>query len=72
MVLILDGNLEIGAHVGSNLCYLICFRHLIISRVITNRIFYTKKKLIFLHVCATYSELPSDIQYSFLFTMVSV
>ena len=29
MVLILDGNPEIGAHVRSNLCYLICLRHLI-------------------------------------------
>ena len=27
MVLILDGNPEIGAHVRSNLCYLICLRH---------------------------------------------
>ena len=27
MVLILGGNLEIGAHVRSNLCYLICLRH---------------------------------------------
>ena len=32
MVLILDGNSEIGAHVRSNLCYLIFLRHLIISR----------------------------------------
>ena len=30
MVLTLDGNSEIGAHVRSNLCYLICLRHLII------------------------------------------
>ena len=29
MVLLLDGNSEIGAHVRSNLCYLICLRHLI-------------------------------------------
>jgi len=29
MVLILDGNSEMGAHVRSNLCYLISFRHLI-------------------------------------------
>ena len=32
MVLILDGNSEIGAHVRSNLCYFICLRHLIRSR----------------------------------------
>ena len=31
MVLILDDNLEIGANVRSNLCYLICLRHLIRS-----------------------------------------
>ena len=27
MVLVLDGNSEIGAHVRSYLCYLICIRH---------------------------------------------
>ena len=27
MVLILDDNSEIGAHIKSNLCYLICLRH---------------------------------------------
>ena len=27
MVLIIYGNSEIGAHVRSNLCYLICLRH---------------------------------------------
>ena len=32
MVLILDGNSEIDAHVNSDLCYPICFRHLISSR----------------------------------------
>ena len=31
MVLILDGNSVIGAHVRSNLCYLICVRRLIRS-----------------------------------------
>ena len=30
MALILDGNSEIGAHVKSSLCYLICLRHMII------------------------------------------
>ena len=43
MVLILDGNLEIGVHcsvhVRSNLCHLICLRHLIRSRAVTNLIF---------------------------------
>ena len=39
MVLILDGSLEIDAHVRSNLCYLIYLKHLIRSRGITNWIF---------------------------------
>ena len=37
--LIFDGNSEIGAHVRSILCYLICSRHLIRSRAVTNRNF---------------------------------
>ena len=46
MVLILDGNLEIGApHVRSNICYLICLRHLIGSRAVTNRICSLRKDL---------------------------
>ena len=40
MVLILDGNSEIGAHVWSNFCYFICVRHSIKSRVVINRIGY--------------------------------
>ena len=60
MVLIIDGNAEIGAQVGSNLCYLICLKHLIISRAVTNRIF-SPKRTIFLHACPTCSELPSYI-----------
>ena len=46
MVLILDSNSEIGAHVKSNLCFLTIF---------------PKKRPIFLHACATYSELPPNI-----------
>ena len=45
-------------HVRSNLCYLIWLRHLL--RTVTNRIF-SPNKLIFLHACATCSELPSNI-----------
>ena len=55
MLLISDGNSEIGAHVRSDLCYLICLRHLIKPSSVTNRIFFLP---IFLHTCATYSELP--------------
>ena len=40
MVLILDGNSEIGAYVRSNLCCLMCLlRQLFRSKVVTNRIF---------------------------------
>ena len=56
MVLILDANSEIGAHVERKLCHLICLRHLIRSREVTN-----PEKAIFLHACVTYSELPSNI-----------
>ena len=34
MVLILDGKLEIGAHVRSDFSYLICIRHFTISRAV--------------------------------------
>ena len=36
-------NSEIGAHVRSKLCYLICIRRLIISRAVTNRIIFSEK-----------------------------
>ena len=61
MVLILDGNSEIGSHVRSNLCCLICLRHLIRSRTLTNRIFFSQKITICFHACATCYELPSNI-----------
>ena len=56
MVSILDGNSRIGAHVRSNLCYLICLRYLIRSRAVTNRIFFSPKRSIFLHACAKFSN----------------
>jgi len=34
MVLKINGNSEIGAHVWSDLGYLICLRHMFISRVV--------------------------------------
>ena len=37
MVFITDGYSIIGAHVRSNLCYLICLRLLISSRAVTNK-----------------------------------
>ena len=39
----LDGNLEIGAHVWSNICYFTC--HLIGPSRVTNRIFLIRKDL---------------------------
>ena len=58
MVLILDGNSEIGAHLSSNLCYLICVRHLFRSRAVTNLI---NNRFDVIHTCVIRSELPSDI-----------
>ena len=51
---ILDDNSEIGAYVRSNLCYLICLRHLIRSRAVKNQVFP-------LHARKTCSEIPSEI-----------
>ena len=45
MVLIIDGNSEKGAHVRSNLSYLICLRHLNRPRAVTNRIFSLRKDI---------------------------
>ena len=61
MALILDGKSEIGAHVRSNLYYLINFRHLSKSRAVTNRIISFYKNTAFLHAGAACSELPSNI-----------
>ena len=43
MVLILDGNSEIGAQVRSNLCYLICLKHLIRNKAVSNRVIFSEK-----------------------------
>ena len=51
---------KLDAHVRSNLCYLICLRHLLRSRAVMNRIFSPKRPM-FVHACATSSELPSNI-----------
>ena len=56
MVLMLDGNSEIRAQVRNNLCYLICLMHLIRSRAVTDLILF-----FLLHMCATFSELLSNI-----------
>ena len=61
MVLILDGNSVMNAHVRSNLYCLICLRHLIKSRAVTNQFFFNPKRPIFLYACAIFSELLSNI-----------
>ena len=60
MVLILDGNSEIGAHVRSNFCYSICLKCSNRSKAVTNRIFSVWKKK-FLHASATCYEFSSNI-----------
>ena len=45
MVLTSDGYLEMGAQGSSNLCYLICLRHLIRSKAVTNLTFYPKRPI---------------------------
>ena len=44
-ICILDGNSDICVHVRINLGYLICARHFIRSRTVTNRIFLNRKVL---------------------------
>ena len=70
MVLILDGNSLICAHVKHNLCYSTCLRHLIISRAVTNRVFLFEKELFSLmrapHVLS-YHLIKSTMQVTVIF-----
>ena len=50
MLLILDLSPEIGAHVWSNLCYLIYLRHLIRMKAVTNQIFFEIQIFIRAHI----------------------
>ena len=50
MVLILDGNSEIDAHVGSNQLCFVCLIHLIRSRAVTNRILFSENKYLFFSI----------------------
>ena len=59
-VLILDGNLEIDAHINSNLWNHIYLRHLIRLSAVTYQIYLWKNQF-FHNACATCSELPSYI-----------
>ena len=60
-IYIRHGNSEISALLRINLYRLICLRHLTRSRAIQNRIFFLRKKPIFLHERKTCSELPSNL-----------
>ena len=70
MVLILDGISEMGAHVRSNLCYFICLRHEIRSRAVTNLSYFSPKRPIFLHACATCFELGKPQKNKFILLVV--
>ena len=59
MVLILDGNSDIGALVWSNIFYLSCLRYLIRTRTVKN-LFFPLRTPSSLLACAACSELPSD------------
>ena len=61
IVVLLDGNSEIIAHVRSNLFYLICIRHLIRS-ICKKSEFFSLKRSFFLQACSTCSKLPSNIR----------
>ena len=57
MVFILDCSSEIDVHVWSNLCYVICFRHLFRSRAVSNISFFLQYTPIVRHTWATSSNL---------------
>ena len=63
-VLIVDGNSDIGAHVRSYLCCMICLKHIIKSKAVTNRGFPRKIVLSFMraqHVLSTIRYIFQEI-----------
>ena len=64
VVLIFDGYSEIGVHVRSNHCYSIFLMRLIRKRAIKVMFFFSPKRPVFLHACATCSKLPPYIYIS--------
>ena len=58
MVLILDGNSEIGVQIRSNLFDFIFVIHLIRYQEQSQNVFFPPKRAIMLHACATCFELP--------------
>ena len=62
MVVISGGNKEIGAHVKREFGNLISHRYFFFDRQQPQtRNFFSKKIYVFLHTCATWYELPSNI-----------
>ena len=59
MVLILDGNTEIGAHVRTNL-----FKAFDLIKSSHKSDIFSPKRHIFLYACAICSELPSNISFT--------
>ena len=60
MVLILDGHSEIGAHVCSDIDFLVCMVY-IYRKQSQKSDFFLHNRPTFLHMRAIYSELPSNI-----------
>ena len=56
MVLILDGNSEISAHVRSNLGYLISLWNLVGRRAVRNRILFLRKDLVSFYIYISISQ----------------
>ena len=54
MVLILDDNS--GVHVRSNICYLICLRHLVRSKRIKNRMFFLDFHIFPTKICLDFKK----------------
>ena len=59
MILILDGNSELGARVGSEIGNLICLRQFLEQKKLQN---FFQKRPDLLHKCAKRFELPSRIK----------
>ena len=59
LILISDGNSDIGAHVWSNICYLICLRHLFRSRAVTIFFFFFRRNIFSFFFAQYDSYLPS-------------
>ena len=67
MVLVLDGNSETGAHIRSTVCFLYLFKAFDWIESSHKADFFSPKRPTFIYVCATCSELPSNMR-----TMVNI